>query len=132
MRIMVDTNVLISALLFPRSQVAMVLADIISRHALVLSSFVVDELKAVVARKFPTKSAAIDVLLDTMRYEYIPTPRHMDEKLFSIRDEKDYPVLYTAIVSDVDLLVTGDNDFANVNVDHPTIMTPAQYAEHHI
>ena len=39
---------------------------------------------------------------------------------------KDYPVLYTAILEDVDILVTGDSDFEDVGVDKPEILTPAE------
>lgn len=39
-----------------------------------------------------------------MNYEYVYTPDKFDETLFEIRDTKDYPVLYTAILEDVDLL----------------------------
>ena len=64
-----------------------------------------------------------------MSYEMVFTPRQMDRGLFEIRDEKDYPVLYTAMTNGVDVLVTGDRDFAAVDVDVPQIMTPGQFAE---
>ena len=38
------------------------------------------------------------------------THRILDETLFEIKDVKDYPVLYTAILEDVDILVMGDGD----------------------
>ena len=129
MRVMIDTNVLISALLFPKSRVAGVLEDIVSRHTLVLASFVVDELRAVVARKFPQKAAAVERLLEEMRFELVYAPRHPEQNLFEIRDANDYPVLYTAMTNGVDLLVTGDKDFSAVDVDYPEIMTPARYSE---
>ena len=50
-----------------------------------------------------------------MNYEYVYTPDTLDETLFEIRDVKDYPVLYTAILEDVDIVVTGDGDFSDVN-----------------
>lgn len=49
--------------------------------------------------------------------------------MFEIRDPKDYPVLYTAMINGVDILVTGDEDFASVSVDMPRIMTPVQFLE---
>lgn len=42
---------------------------------------------------------------------------------------KDYPVLYTAIIEDVDVLVTGDKDFTNIDIEKPEIMSPAQFME---
>lgn len=35
----------------------------------------------------------------------------MDESLFKIRDKMDSPVLYTDIIEEVDILVTGDKNF---------------------
>lgn len=55
MRIMLDTNVLVSLLLFPNPQMNEMIENIFAEHQLVLSSFVVDELKEVVKRKFPSK-----------------------------------------------------------------------------
>ena len=49
--------------------------------------------------------------------------------LFYIRDIKDYPVLYTAILEDVDVLVTGDRDFADIDIEKPEIMTPTEFIE---
>lgn len=51
------------------------------------------------------------------------------QELFSIRDPADYPVLYSAIVEDVDVLISGDKDFAEVEVDKPEIVTPAEFIE---
>ena len=98
-------------------------------HQLVLSSYIVEELKDVVKRKFPNKVAVVDKLLAKMNYEYIYTPDILDETLFKIRDVKDYPVLYSAILEDVDILVTGDSDFSDVKVEKPEILTPAEFVE---
>lgn len=50
-----------------------------------------------------------------------------NKKLFKIRDEKDYGVLYAAIVSKVDLFITGDEDFKEVDIEIPKIMTIKDY-----
>lgn len=102
---------------------------IFEEHRLVLSSFVVDELHSVVERKFPTKAYAVDTLLSAMGYELVYTPREIRQDLFTIRDAKDYPVLYTAIVEDVDVLVTGDKDFGGIEIDRPDILTPSEFIE---
>lgn len=38
-------------------------------------------------------------------------------------------MLYTAMVEDVDILITGDHDFAEVEVEKPVICTPARFME---
>lgn len=126
---MVDTNVLISLLVFSSKKMNQMMECIFTEHQLVLSSYIVEELKDVVRRKFPNKVGVIDTLLAKMNYEYVYTPDILDETLFEIRDVKDYPVLYTAILEDVDILVTGDNDFSDVDVDKPEILTPAEFVE---
>ena len=42
---------------------------------------------------------------------------------------KDYPVIYTAIVEAVDILITGDRDFENLDIERPEIMTPNVFLE---
>ena len=129
MRVMLDTNVLISALLFPSAKMNAMMQCVLMQHRLVLSSYVVDELKRVVRRKFPQKEPVIDKLLTRLSFEYVYTPEEVEEGLFYIRDIKDYPVLYTAILEDVDVLVTGDRDFADIDIEKPEIMTPAEFYE---
>ena len=34
-----------------------------------------------------------------------------EDRLFEIRDENDYLILYTAIIENIDVLITGDKDF---------------------
>ena len=127
MKIMLDTNVLLSALLFPSERMNRMMRCIFEDHRLVLSSFVVEELRFVVNRKFPAKLNAIDRLLTSMSYEFVYTPQRLDEGLFEIRDPKDYPVLYTAITEAVDVLITGDKDFADIDIERPEILTPAAF-----
>ena len=126
---MLDTNVLISALLFPSTRMNAMMNYIFTHNQLVLSSYVVDELKDVVKRKFPKKESSINKLLMIMSFEYVYTPEMIESGLFDIRDVKDYPVLYTAIIEDVDILVTGDKDFSGIDIEKPEIMSPAQFTE---
>jgi len=127
MKVMLDTNVLISLLLFPNARMNAMMEKIFTEHKLVLSSFVVNELKEVVRRKFPRQEKTVDRLLQKMSYDLVYTPDEMDETLFAIRDAKDYPVLYTAILEDVDVLITGDKDFAGVEIEKPEILTPSDF-----
>ena len=67
MRIMMDTNVLISIVLFPTPQMNKMMEHIFQKHNLVLSSFVVEEFKGVMARKFPTEVKNVDRFLSRDR-----------------------------------------------------------------
>ena len=129
MRVMIDTNVLISALLFPSQQMNKLIYIITTEHQLVLSSYVVDELLNVTRRKFESKMEAVDLLLSQLPYELVYTPKQPKPGLFEIRDEKDYPVLYSAIIEGVDVFITGDKDFDGVDLEKPEIVSPAGFLE---
>ena len=59
MRVMLDTNVLISAIVLKSTTLNQMLEMIINEHKLVLSSYVIEELKQVVSRKFEGKLGAM-------------------------------------------------------------------------
>lgn len=67
-----------------------------------------------------------EVLLAELAYELIPAVDHA-QKL--IRDAKDQPILNGAILSDVDVILTGDKDFLSLDLDRPKCMTPAQFLD---
>ena len=65
---MLDTNVLISMIIFPNKRFLQVLEFITQNHTLVLSSFVIDELIAVADRKFPAKKYVIENFLGKLKF----------------------------------------------------------------
>ena len=70
---------------------------------------------------------AADAFLSRIPYELVYTPKQPTLGLFEIRDPDDYAVLYSAIAEDVDIFITGDKDFENLNLDKPEILTPSQF-----
>ncbi|WP_368294378.1 PIN domain-containing protein [Dehalobacter sp. TBBPA1] len=52
MRIMIDTNVLISAILFPKSQLTIVIQSVTEAYTLVLCSHIIEELNEIFKKKF--------------------------------------------------------------------------------
>ena len=131
MRVMIDTNILISALLFPGERMNTLINKITTRYSLVLSSYVVDELLEVTERKFKDRVGAIDTLLSQIPYELVYTPQQPPSGVFEIRDRKDYPVLYSAIAEDVDVFITGDKDFDDVDIEKPEILTATEFLENY-
>jgi len=127
MRVMLDTNVLISAIVFPNERMDSLIYKATLDHQLVLSSYIVDELLGVIKRKFPEKIKAVDLFLTRIPYEFVYTPTEQDYEFFNIRDSDDYPVLYSAIIEDVDVFVTGDDDFDDVEIEKPLIITPSEF-----
>lgn len=126
MRILIDTNILFSALLFPKSKPSQALLHIADHHEIILCDRNITELRDILNRKAPQLLPDAEVLLAEMSYELIPAVDHA-EKL--IRDAKDQPILNAAIISDVDVILTGDKDFLSLNMEHPKCMTAAQFLE---
>lgn len=129
MRVMLDTNVLLSALLFPGERMNTLFHKITTEHHLVLSSYVIDELLHVTQRKFESKIETVDLLLSQLPYELVYTPQQPRPGLFDIRDENDYPVLYSAIIEDVDVFITGDRDFDGLDLERPEILSPSAFLD---
>ncbi|HOD93471.1 MAG TPA: putative toxin-antitoxin system toxin component, PIN family [Clostridia bacterium] len=113
MRILIDTNILFSAVLFPESKVAKTLIYIIENHKLVLCDYIIYELKEIIKRKKPELIKSIDILLTDLSYELIQTPSDTKN---SIRDINDLPILNAAIASNVDIILTGDKDFLTLDL----------------
>jgi len=128
---MLDTNVLVSALLFPSKYMNALIYRITTKYSLVLSSYVVQEVLDVTKRKFKDKVGVVDTLLSQIPYELVYTPMKPPVGIFEIRDMKDYPVLYSAIAEDVDIFITGDKDFDDVDIEKPEILTVTAFLENY-
>ena len=126
MRVLIDTNVLFSALVFPNSKPAKALLYIADNHNIVLCDQNLREIREVLQRKAPKYLPAAETLLTELSYELIPS-MYQIEKI--MRDETDQPILNAAILHDVDIILTGDKDFLALDIDRPRCMTAAQFLE---
>ena len=128
MRIMLDTNILISIVIFNSDKLKIMLMNICEKHTLVLSPYIIQELEKVSERKFPNRKKDMMEFIYNLPCEIAFVPLEtINNKILNIRDKKDIPVLYSAIISDVDILITGDKDFDNVNIKKLEIMTPNEF-----
>ena len=130
MRVLIDTNVLISAALDPNgvpSQAYRKAASHPNRGLICEQN--VDELKRIFNRKFPGRMASLDKFLSTalLTLELVPVPSDETAAESLIRDVKDRPILRAAIEARADVLLTGDKDFLESGVESPAIMSPAKF-----
>jgi len=126
MKVMPDTNILFSALLFPESRPAKALFKIIEQDELILCDYIISELRNVVLRKRPDLLADIDVLIAQLPYELVPAPQE-PSKLIS--DPKDHPILNAAIVAGVDIIISGDRHFLKLKMEHPKTISAAEFLD---
>ena len=124
MKIMLDTNILVSAIFFPTAQTHRFVREVSVSHRLVLCDYVIEELRLVVERKFPSKKESIENFFAELPFDYVRVPKRVDtENIPSVRDQKDTPIIAAAINENVDVFVTGDKDFLVLDIKAPEIMT---------
>ena len=129
MKILVDSNVLVSALFYPNSKPAKALFHVANNHDLVLCDDNIDELRRIAIEKFPHVRADIDLFLTELTYELI-TAIDSPEKI--IRDSKDIPILNAAIIANVDIVITGDMDFLVLNLEQPKTINASDYIMNYV
>ena len=128
MRIMIDTNVLISAFVLSSSHLMRMVDIIAEYHTIVLPTYVIDELKRVTIKKFSKQYDLLESFLQELPFELVYTPEKIDKSKYpNIRDIKDLPILVSAMIEDVDVLISGDEDFASIEIERPEIMTPKKF-----
>lgn len=130
MRILIDTNVLISAALNSTGTPyqAYKKAASFPNHGLICEQNV-DELKRIFNKKFPNRLVALDTFLSIalVTLELVPIPFEELAPETQIRDLNDRPILRAAIAANADILLTGDKDFLESGVKNPAIMTPTEF-----
>jgi len=124
MRIMIDSNVLISAVYNPSSKPAQVVQDVCENHELLLRDYIIAECYDVIGRKFPQHMPVLDKLLTTLGYSLVIAPRTIS---LNIADPKDAPILNAAILEDVDVIISGDNHFLELDMERPKVLSPTQF-----
>jgi len=137
LRVVLDTNVLLSGIAYPASIPGKIM--VAWRHGsveVILSTFILDELRRVLPRlaiRHGLSAAEIDDLVDILSIQAVvidPLPNGEPD----LRDTCDLPVLGTLMAAlaspDADYLVTGDKDLLALAGRLP-IVTPATFWETH-
>jgi putative PIN family toxin of toxin-antitoxin system len=129
MKIVIDSNVWISALVFggkPRHIFERAIAD---GWAIMASEEIFTEIRRVLNVKFT------DFLDDFESFQAILQPYTTKVKLGSVkvsvcRDEADNRVIETALIGDATHIITGDRDLLDlVKYEKITILTPSEFLE---
>lgn len=132
LRVVVDTNVLVSGLAYPASIPGRILG--VWRQGgidLVLSRYILDEMVRVLPRlrRISLTPAEIRDLADSFLFlaEIVEPSAELEKAL---RDEADQKVLGTLRSAKADYLITGDKDLLALAEPYP-IVTPAVFWERH-
>lgn len=127
MKIMLDTNVLISAFVFGSKAGALLNRLFESEHILYVSEYIDQEFKEKLEDKWPDKAQKIYSLYRRLDICFC---KSINERLGSLRDEKDIPVLSDAIYHEIDVILSGDKDFLEAELEKPLIYSPSMMLEY--
>lgn len=132
MRILIDTNILISAALNDKgTPYKAFLKAVAYPNKGIVCDQNIEELRRIFNRKFPQKISLLEHFLSIalLAMEVVPTPVEEVETENCIRDVADRPILRAALNAKADVLLTGDKDFLESGVTNPRIMTAADLLE---
>lgn len=127
MKIMLDTNVLISAFVFggQTGHLMRILFD--SEHELYVSDYIDQEFIEKLRDKWPKLAENVYNLYHQLDINFC---KSTEEVLGQIRDIKDIPVLSDALYHHIDVILTGDKDFLEAEIEYPLIYSPAMMLEY--
>jgi uncharacterized protein len=132
LRVVLDTNVLVSGLAYPGSVPGRIVS--VWRQGgldVVLSRYILDEMSRVLPRlnRMQLSTGEIRDLVDSLMFlaDVVEPECSQDSRL---RDRADEQVLGTLLASRADYLITGDKDLLVLAERYP-IVTPAMFWERH-
>ena len=132
MKCLIDSNVLISAWLFPGSipdraidrSSQFPFEPIVCQHS-------VDEVLRTCSRKWPDDVDSLNIFLKEVKQSVKMIHSDYDTEAlqgkFEIRDINDAPILAAAFDEDVDFIITGDKDFFADAYVVPVTISPANF-----
>ncbi len=132
LRVVLDTNVLVSGLAYPGGVPGRIVAAWREGGLeVVLSRYILDEMQRVLPRlpRISLSPAQIRDFVDSFMFlaDVVEPSDTQDERL---RDPNDQPVLATLLAGPADYLVTGDKDLLALANLYP-VLTPAQFWARH-
>lgn len=130
MRVALDTNILVSALV-TRGLSTDVIRLVLAKHDLILTETILNELGQVLRKKFGVPDSREEFVINKFQ-KYVQTQKSkFTGSLELIRDPDDRLVLASVIEARADILITGDKDFLDVRDRIPEILikTPREFWE---
>lgn len=130
MKVLIDTNILISAALSSKGTPYQAFVKAVSypNHAMVCEQNI-DEMRRIFNRKFPNRIQALETFLSIAMFtlEVVATPSEKHSFEDKIRDVNDRPILRAAIYAKADVILTGDKDFLEAGLMKPRVMTATEF-----
>ena len=130
MKVMIDTNIIISAAIKPDGNAAKAfIKAVLPPYKPIVCDYIVDEVHRKFQEKFPAHITELEAFLfnalQVIKVVSTPSVELSEEQ--KIRDLKDRPILRAARNAGADLLLTGDRDFLESDISNPRIISAADF-----
>ena len=111
-KILIDSNVLISAIVFDANELEVMFHCLRKGHSLSISEHIEDEVFRTMLDKFPEHSKLLHEFMRLGAIEIIPKEKYQAsiDNYDIVRDKHDRHVLASAVCADCGFIVTGDKD----------------------
>jgi len=137
MKVLLDTGTLLSGLVFKGPENMIIWGAIQGKFRLVVSDYILLEFEKNISRKFTGKrrKRAIELLTKIKDYDALEIKGRKDylshlREAEKVINKKDAPVLACAMLDDIDVLVSGDEDFYTGDVrDKVNVMRAREFLE---
>lgn len=117
-RVAIDTNILLSGIIWPRWPYAVLNHALVGDFQLILPEIVIFEARRHIERDFSAHQEHFENFLRMLPYELAPSPRPeaVSAAAELVRQVEDTPVALSVIAVKVDYFVTYDRDFTDEDV----------------
>jgi len=133
MKILIDSSTLYSAIAHD-GKVSNVLDLLIEEHTIVVSDYIVEELKRNLRKNVSKEKEdeAVDLVEDFVsnchlkkKDDYLKNLQRAEKKI----SKKDAPILACGMLSDIDYIVSSDKEFFEIETDEASILSPNEINE---
>ncbi len=112
MRILVDTNVIVSGLI-AKGACFEILEDLVYSHTPFVTPYVMDECQKVLLHKFHLSKGTVKSLLQTVD-RHFKKGKTSTKRPNICRDANDNQILADALINEVDIILSGDKDLLSL------------------
>jgi predicted nucleic acid-binding protein len=123
-KVLLDTDVILSALIFPDSDSAKTFEIVVDRQRMVLSDFTEEDLQTTFSHGSPKLGVALSQFLNDLDYE-VAAPTGLN--VATLTELDDTRLIDAALSAKVDVIVTNDRRFKAIGLAVPMVLTPAEY-----
>lgn len=131
-KIFIDTNILISAIVFDKKELELIIRSVSEGDHLVISEHILEETTRVFMDKFPEYLEAFEKFIEVSDIEIIKRRVYMNKikKYSDIRDKYDAHVIACADASNCKFIISGDKDILSYKHRNIKIMNATNFIKY--